>query len=105
MNATASLDRYVVDVLMRDLIGHDRRPAAFLVYVFLATRDAEDQLPPSHAALAERIGLSRRAVQEALRHLSERGLIERERVALTEPARIRILAPWRERGSEGRHFP
>jgi len=26
-----TLDDYVVDVLMRDLVGHDRKPASFLV--------------------------------------------------------------------------
>jgi hypothetical protein len=32
----ASLDDYVIDVLMRDLVGHDRRPVSFLVYLWLA---------------------------------------------------------------------
>ena len=27
------LDAYVLDVLMPDLVGHDRRPSAFLVYL------------------------------------------------------------------------
>ena len=27
------LDRYVVDVLLRDLVGHDHSPAAFIVYL------------------------------------------------------------------------
>jgi len=30
------LDDYVVDVLLRDLVGHDRRPVSFLVYLWLA---------------------------------------------------------------------
>jgi len=30
-----SLDRYVIDVLMPDLVGHDRRPATFIVYLYL----------------------------------------------------------------------
>jgi hypothetical protein len=30
------LDDYVVDVLMPDLVGHDRHPSAFLVYLFLS---------------------------------------------------------------------
>ena len=30
------LDDYVLDSLMRDLVGHDRRPACFLVYLWLA---------------------------------------------------------------------
>ena len=32
----AKLDDYITDVLMRDLVGHDHRPAAFLVYLWLA---------------------------------------------------------------------
>ena len=45
-----SLDSYVVDVLMPDLVGHDRRPATFVVYLFLvqraaaAKRDSESRL-------------------------------------------------------------
>ena len=30
------IDPYLIDVLMRDLAGHDRRPASFLVYLWLA---------------------------------------------------------------------
>jgi hypothetical protein len=39
-SATTSfaVDHYVVDVLLRDLVGHDRSPAAFLVYLFLWRR-------------------------------------------------------------------
>ena len=29
------VDDYVLDTLMRDLVGHDRRPSAFLVYLYL----------------------------------------------------------------------
>ena len=29
------LDPYVIDTLMADLIGHDRQPSAFLVYLLL----------------------------------------------------------------------
>jgi hypothetical protein len=29
--AVIAFDDYVVDVLMRDLVGHDRRPVSFLV--------------------------------------------------------------------------
>ena len=37
-----TIDSYVTDVLMRDLVGHDRRPVAFLVYLWLT---AEQQRP------------------------------------------------------------
>ncbi len=32
---TIPIDPYVLDTLMRDLIGHDRRPSAYLVYLAL----------------------------------------------------------------------
>ena len=32
------LDPYVTDVLMPDLVGHDRQPSAFLTYLFLYRR-------------------------------------------------------------------
>ena len=64
------LDRYVVDVLLRDLVGHDHSPAAFVVYLFLCGRVAgrrpkETRL--SHNQIAQETGLSKSAVQGALR--------------------------------------
>ena len=44
MVATApaiALDSYVLDVLMRDLVGHDKKPSAFIVYLYLAVRILE----------------------------------------------------------------
>jgi hypothetical protein len=35
-----NIDNYVTDVLMRDLVGHDRRPVSFLVYLWLAAEEA-----------------------------------------------------------------
>src|SRR5690349_10544746 len=35
VNAMIGVDDYVIDVLMRDLVGHDRAPSAFLVYLYL----------------------------------------------------------------------
>jgi hypothetical protein len=32
---TIEVDDYVVDTLMADLVGHDRQPSAFLVYLYL----------------------------------------------------------------------
>ena len=29
------IDDYVIDTLMADLVGHDRQPSAFLVYLSL----------------------------------------------------------------------
>ena len=93
--AALMIDSYVLDTLMRDLVGHDRRPASYLVYlaVLLAARDKVAAL--SHQELADRTGLSKRSVQEAIAHLSSRQLIAVERRGRTEAARLKPLAPWR----------
>jgi phage replication O-like protein O len=82
MIATRSIglrvDEYVVDVLLRDLAGHDRSPAAFLVYLILwrLTRgERRDSVRLSHREIAELSGLSRSAVQQALRILHRRRLV------------------------------
>ena len=31
----STIDAYVTEVLMRDLVGHDKRPVSFLVYLWL----------------------------------------------------------------------
>ena len=92
MDATVEFDRYILDVLMRDLVGHDRRPAAYLVYLAVA---GEGRSLVSHAQLAGRTGLSKRAVQDALRHLAGRGLLRVERRGATEAAALTALTPWR----------
>jgi hypothetical protein len=35
-HSMTEMDEYVTDVLMRDLVGHDKRPVSFLVYLWLA---------------------------------------------------------------------
>lgn len=47
------------------------------------------------AALAERTGLSRRAVQAAVALLHRRGLLEIDRRGPTETTEYRALRPWR----------
>lgn len=96
MTATRlSLDTYVLDTLMRDLVGHDRRPGAFLVYLAITAEAARGRAILSHAELAERTGLSRRAAQDAVRHLVGRGLLSRLRAGPTERSEYAPLAPWR----------
>ena len=92
------IDRYVIATLMRDLVGHVHRQSAFLVY--LASLDLAEAGRPafSHAKLAEQTGLSKRAVQDAIRHLAKRELILVKRSGRTEPAVIQPLFPWRRDG-------
>jgi hypothetical protein len=91
MNAMP-LDRYVIETLMGDLVGHDRRPSAFLVYLLI---EASDGAALSYAVIAERTGLSRRSCQAAVAHLERRRLIEVVRRAGNEAAVYRPLRPWR----------
>lgn len=93
-NSTVQLDRYVVTVLMRDLVGHDRSPSAFLVYLAIETEAQAGKAHLSHSALAERTGLSKRACQNAIALLGRRKLIEVVRLRDTEPAHYRALRPW-----------
>ena len=92
---TIPVDPYVLDTLMRDLIGHDRRPSAYLVYLALLGLAGEGRVALSHAQLAHRTGLSKRAVQDGVAHLVRRRLIEAKRGGVTEAAQYRVLAPWR----------
>ncbi len=72
---TVPIDDYVLDVLMRDIVGHDRQPAAYLVYLYLygqAARTRWKPVPASLRMLAEASGLSKSAVQVALDLLRRR---------------------------------
>lgn len=89
------LDAYVLDTLMRDLVGHDHRPSALFVYLAVIAAQAGGRAILSHAALAEQTGLSRRAVQDAVAHLVKRGLLRSRRGGPTEVSEYEVLTPWR----------
>jgi hypothetical protein len=89
------IDRYVVDVLLRDLVGHDRRPSAFLVYLTLLAAAHDGRATLSYADLAGRTGLSRRAVQDAVALLQARALLKVARGGPTETPSYEPLRPWR----------
>jgi hypothetical protein len=92
-----TLDAYVVDVLLPDLVGHDRRPAAFLVYLFLlrhAAKMKRDSLSISLQTIATKTGLSKSTVQAAIRHLRRRQLLDpRVEATVADPLR-RVMRPW-----------
>src|SRR5436309_15478168 len=95
---TISVDDYVLDVLMRDIVGHDRQPAAYLVYVWLYGRTARATWKPITASLrtiAEETGLSKSAVQTAVDLLRRRRLIESTAQHPTATPQHRVLRPWR----------
>ena len=92
-----SIDAYVIDVLLPDLVGHDRRPAAFLVYLFLlrqASRLKRDAVSISLQTIATKTGLSKSTVQSALRILRRRQLIDPAvKDSVSDPVR-RVMRPW-----------
>ena len=90
-----AVDRYVIDTLMADLVGHDHRPSAFLVYLTMLAATADGPAILSYVEIAERTGLSKRTAQDAVTALSGRGLIEIARRGPTEAAAFRALSPWR----------
>jgi hypothetical protein len=95
-----SFDLYVTDVLMRDLVGHDRRPVSFLVYLWLAVeqerRNAAVQV--SYQELAECIGVSKSSAQSAVSWLVRRRLLAVSKDKVTATPRYTTLSPWRDRG-------
>jgi hypothetical protein len=92
------IDDYVLDVLMRDIVGHDQQPAAFLVYLYLSGRAARQRRQPVNASLrmlADETGLSKSAVQSALATLHFRQLVKTSRSHRTAVPAHRVLRHWR----------
>lgn len=92
------VDPYVFDVLLPDLVGHDRSAAAFLVYLLLwreCGRDGTGTAQRSLRELAEGTGLSKRSVQTALGRLHKRRLISVERGGITDVPHYTVIKPWR----------
>jgi DNA-binding MarR family transcriptional regulator len=95
---TIPVDDYVLDVLMRDLVGHDRQPAAYLVYLYLygqAARQKWKRVEGSLRTIGEVTGLSKSAVQSALESLRRRELIRTSAAHATAVPRHRVLRHWR----------
>lgn len=93
-----TVDRYLVDTLLRELVGHDHRSSAFLVYLHLATRPVagrQRKITASYADLVVQTGLSKSAVQAAVRHLRRRRLVRVEHAAPTATPVYQVLSPWR----------
>ena len=93
------VDDYVLDVLMRDLVGHDQQPAAYLVYLYLYGQAARKKWKPISASLrtlADTTGLSKSAVQTALESLRRRELIVTTSDHATATPRHRVLRHWRK---------
>lgn len=91
------LDEYVLDSLMRDLVGHDRRPVCFLVYLWLAGEQQRQKKPVrvSYSDLAESIGVSKSSAQAAVGWLLRRKLIAVTRAHVTATPNYIVQTPWK----------
>jgi hypothetical protein len=103
-----AFDDYVTDVLMRDLVGHDRRPVSFLVYLWLAAeqRRRNGIVQISYQELAESVGVSKSSAQGAVSWLIRRKLLAVTKDNVTATPCYTVLTPWRSvshRGNGRRH--
>jgi hypothetical protein len=91
------IDDYMVDVLMRDLVGHDKRPVSFLVYLWLAVEQQRKgtAIQISYQELAESIGVSKSSVQSAVGHLVRRKLVLMSKATVTATPRYKVQTPWK----------
>jgi Helix-turn-helix domain len=91
------LDDYITEVLMRDLVGHDRRPVSFLVYLWLASEQARTngEVQASYSEIAENTGISKSSVQAAVAWLVRRKLLAASKKHATAAPRYTALTPWR----------
>ena len=95
---TIAVDAYVLDTLMPDLIGHDRAPSAFVVYLHLWRESfgaGSPTVQTSLRAIAEGTGLSKRGVQDALAVLTKRQLVGIARQTITDVPVYTVKRPWR----------
>jgi DNA-binding MarR family transcriptional regulator len=95
--ARISVDAYIIESLLPDLVGHDRQPSAFLVYLYLwcsGRGRRERRASASLQQISSATGLSKSAVQQALRTLKRRRLVSsRQRTATAVPDYV-LHMPW-----------
>jgi len=93
----APLDDYIIETLLPDLVGHDRSPSSFIVFLKLwhDAGGAGGRIQTSLSSLAVETGLSKSSVQAALRRLRRRGYIATKQSSATAVPVHTVSAPWR----------
>lgn len=94
---TIAIDRHVVETLMPDLVGHERQPSAFIVYLYLWSRTRggrERRVSVSLQQIAVETGLSKSAVQQAMRRLKRRRLLASHQASATSVPEYVVQRPW-----------
>ena len=102
MRDVARFDAYLLDSLMPDLVGHDRQPSAFIVYLYLAhrvTRGRVRSVAISLQGIIADTGLSKTAVQRAIRTLVRRRLLRVDKQSRTAVPSYTVLRAWGPRAS------
>jgi hypothetical protein len=92
-----AIDDYVTNVLMRDLVGHDRHPVSFLLYLWLAAEEQRrgSAVKISYQELAESIGISKSSAQAAVSWLVQRKLLLASKENATATPSYTVQTPWR----------
>ncbi len=100
MPKSVLIDDYILDTLLRDLTGHDRKPAAFLVYLWLTGEQSRRRSPIaiSYVELAQNTGLSRSSAQSGVRWLVRRKLLTATKANATAVPVYTVQFPWRSAG-------
>jgi hypothetical protein len=97
MATKVAIEAYVVDVLLPDLIGHDKRPSSFVLYLWLYAMTkgvGRRSAFFSYQMLTDRTGMSKRAVQRAVAHLCRRQLLRVAKKSATAVPEYAVLTPW-----------
>jgi DNA-binding transcriptional MocR family regulator len=94
----ATFDHYVLDTLMRDLVGHDHKPVSFLVYLWIAAEQERrgGEVCVSYREMAESIGVSKSSAQAAVTWLVKRKLLAAHKQNATATPAYTARAPWRD---------
>jgi DNA-binding GntR family transcriptional regulator len=99
--SSVPLDAYVLDTLMRDLVSHDRSASSYIVYLHLWRRtlgSGKERVRVSLQRIADATGLSKSAVQGAVRNLTRRRLLRASKASTTAVPEYAVLRPWRRDG-------
>jgi hypothetical protein len=100
-----TFDEYVIDTLMRDLVGHDHKPVSFLVYLWIAAQQERcgGEVCASYREIAESIGVSKSSAQAAVAWLVKRKLLAARKETVTATPAYMVRMPWRDAAKRGAH--
>ncbi len=100
------IDDYIIDGLMRDLVGHDRRVVSFLVYLWFTGEQRKGRvIEASYRQIAESIGVSKSSAQAAVGWLIKRKLLASTKKTVTATPRYKVLTPWPDYEGRSRSQP